>query len=194
MRGRSTSSMTSRCSSLLLSASAEARSSGDDVIAFKGRIHRQWSSRTLNNLLIFTENLFENLMEYSDLSSTLSVLFRGDPQPATSFYADGRSSDDVIAFWRYVLTQHPRCPTNPSDEQDLWERNLCINTPASEFGWMGYANQFIVFSPRICSRTLMWYPDPLPDGSGHLISVVSGWQPATSIYADGRSSDDVIAL
>ena len=142
MRGRSTSSMTSRCSSLLLSASAEARSSGDDVIAFKGRIHRQWSSRTLNSLLIFTENLFENLMEYS---STLSVLFRGDPQPATSFYADGRSSDDVIAFWRYVLTQHPRCPTNPSDEQDLWERNLCINTPASEFGWMGYANQFIVF-------------------------------------------------
>ena len=29
-------------------------------------------------------------------------------------------------------------------------------------------------------------PDP--------INVLSGWQPATSIYADGRSSDDVIAF
>ena len=28
-------------------------------------------------------------------------------------------------------------------------------------------------------------------GSEHPISVLSGWQPATSIYADGRTSDDV---
>ena len=32
--------------------------------------------------------------------------------------------------------------------------------------------------------------------SEHPISVLSGWQPATSIYADGsgRSSDDVVAF
>ena len=44
-----------------------------------------------------------------------------------------------------------------------------------------YVNQFIV-SPRICSR-----PPPPP-------LLLSERQPATSIHADGRSSDDVIAF
>ena len=35
---------------------------------------------------------------------------------------------------------------------------------------------------------------PRPPRSEHPISVLSGWQPAASIYADGRSSDDVIAF
>ena len=45
-----------------------------------------------------------------------------------------------------------------------------------------HVNQInVLVSPRICSRTLP-------------ISVLSERQPATSIYADGRSSDDVIAF
>ena len=32
------------------------------------------------------------------------------------------------------------------------------------------------------------------EGSEHPISVLSGWQPAATIYADGRSSDDAIAF
>ena len=49
-----------------------------------------------------------------------------------------------------------------------------------------YVNQFITFPHKSAARTLM--------GSEHPISVLSERQPATSIYADGRSSDDVIAF
>ena len=50
-----------------------------------------------------------------------------------------------------------------------------------------YGNQFItVFHLRICSRTLMGYSDPL-------LIVLSERPPATSTYADGCSTDDVIA-
>ena len=49
-----------------------------------------------------------------------------------------------------------------------------------------YVKSIPCFSPRICSRTLMGYSDPSVFSSGR--------QPATPIYADGRSSDDVIAF
>lgn len=39
----------------------------------------------------------------------------------------------------YVLQQYPRCPVNTSVESELWERNLCINTPANRLSWMGYS-------------------------------------------------------
>lgn len=39
----------------------------------------------------------------------------------------------------HVWQQHPRCPINANISTDLWERNLCINIPASQFGWMGYS-------------------------------------------------------
>jgi hypothetical protein len=35
--------------------------------------------------------------------------------------------------------QFPRCPEQTTPESGLWEKNLCINTPASKFGWMGYS-------------------------------------------------------
>jgi hypothetical protein len=45
---------------------------------------------------------------------------------------------------RHVWAQYPRCPANGDwrDAQNasgLWYRNLCINTPAAEFEWMGYS-------------------------------------------------------
>ena len=50
-----------------------------------------------------------------------------------------------------------------------------------------YVNQYSLFSQRICSRTLIRYSETIPHNLGleHPISVLSGWQPATSIYADG---------
>ena len=43
----------------------------------------------------------------------------------------------------HVLAQFPRCPADPDfhgqNASDLWFRNLCINTPAAGFSWMGYS-------------------------------------------------------
>ena len=66
--------------------------------------------------------------------------------------------------------------------------------------WMiasAHVNQIYCFSPRICSRTLIKYSEiSVCSGGGteHPISVLFERQPATSIYADGRSSDDVITF
>ena len=60
-----------------------------------------------------------------------------------------------------------------------------------------YVNQFIWVSPRICSRTRM-YSDPPPHPSGRVRSTPSVFSRGGSLppptYADGRSSDDVIAF
>ena len=38
----------------------------------------------------------------------------------------------------HVLAQYPRCPVDQNTSNGmLWHRNLCINTPAAQFGWMG---------------------------------------------------------
>ena len=66
--------------------------------------------------------------------------------------------------------------------------------------WMiasAHVNQIYCFSPRICSRTLIKYSEiSVCSGGGteQPITVLSERQPATSIYADGRSSDDVITF
>jgi hypothetical protein len=44
-----------------------------------------------------------------------------------------------VAVKPYVLMQQPRCPTIANVSSQLWYRNLCINTPATQFGWMGYS-------------------------------------------------------
>ena len=61
-------------------------------------------------------------------------------------------------------------------EPSKWDANsrCCLKHKNATFP---YVNRIIMLSPRISSRTLMWY-----------------WQPATSIHADDRSSDDVIAF
>ena len=49
-------------------------------------------------------------------------------------------------------------------------------------------------SPVATENLLEHTDDGVGWGSEHPTSVLSGWQPATAIYADGRSSDDVIAI
>jgi hypothetical protein len=87
------------------------------------------------------------LVELIDVMPTLADL-AGLPPPAVApgdAPLDGTSMLPLFgvtpptSLKTHVLSQYPRCPTNTTVPQLLWRTNLCINTPSSEFGWMGYS-------------------------------------------------------
>ena len=61
-------------------------------------------------------------------------------------------------------------------------KGLPIYVNFNNFAGRGYLKAISCFSPRICSRTLMHRPRCV--GAPHRCSL-GGWQPATSVYADG---------
>ena len=66
---------------------------------------------------------------------------KGDaPLDGVSFapLLEGSSRDDYTPK-PFVWAQYPRCPTHANVTSLLWLTNLCIETPASKFGWMGYS-------------------------------------------------------
>eukprot|EP00039_Didymoeca_costata_P029970 m.27309 g.27309 ORF g.27309 m.27309 type:complete len:560 (-) comp7884_c0_seq1:85-1764(-) len=38
----------------------------------------------------------------------------------------------------YIYSQYPRCPKNLTNDLLLWQQNMCIEVPSSNFNWMGY--------------------------------------------------------
>eukprot|EP01052_Picozoa_sp_SAG31_P028153 SAG31_NODE_2693_length_5236_cov_23.769905_4_plen_161_part_00 len=76
----------------------------------------------------------------------------------------------------YVLQQYPRCSETVLDPHQLWQRNLCIDTPASEFGWMGYSMR------NVTRRYTAWFPwtgtEPAP-----VIPTGLGQVPKTKLMA-----------
>eukprot|EP00041_Stephanoeca_diplocostata_P038000 m.1466877 g.1466877 ORF g.1466877 m.1466877 type:complete len:317 (+) comp25138_c0_seq20:1658-2608(+) len=87
------------------------------------------------------------LVELVDVMPTMSDLV-GLPPPTIhpgDAALDGASLAPLFSLHPPALVkpsvwaQYPRCPVNTSDPSRLWYDNLCINTPASKFGWMGYS-------------------------------------------------------
>lgn len=104
------------------------------------------------------------LVELIDVFPTLSDL-AGLPPPhvaAGDAPLDGvsllplLSASPPASIKDHVLQQYPRCPTNTSSPTLLWRTNLCINTPSSKFGWMGYSLRTDQWRELCCMHACMY--------------------------------------